>query len=365
MHSLELPPIGLLGTGYTGMELLTQFIWPNQSWATISSQSRGLQVANPRFNWIDWRWDLPDTWEKMPYTEVWLVITMPPVMKQPAAERARLAAWCQWMKRHRPNIQRVIYISSTGVYPYQEGCWEETSELEPNRDNARLRVVTEEVLAQYFDCTVIRAGGIYGPGRNQLQRLLDGKSLINPPRPIHRIHVHDLARLVVFLMQHPEQVRIVNAVDQLATQGSEILEWLKTQNWPETQNLPEPNPEKSAQPPPSFVQRRIDNRRLLEHLGFKLRHPTFREGLTEIFQPTRQGESMDQKHSSNQQDVNKFGVKDRDFDNFGNNLADKAFEGVDDHSIKGEIIRFGQSLTGWQKLVFKQIVRLLFGKDSI
>lgn len=62
---------------------------------------------------------------------------------------------------------------------------------------------------------------------------------------------------------------------------------------------------------------------------------------------------------------NKFGVRNSDFDNFGDQLTEKAFEGVTENSLKTELAAFGESLTGFQKAIFQQILRLFFGRDTV
>jgi nucleoside-diphosphate-sugar epimerase len=181
------------------------------------------------------------------------------------------------MQQNRPQQQRLIYISTTGVYPRQPGLWNEDMPLRPDSPSGQLRLQTEQVLCEFFKVQVVRPGGIYGPGRNLVERLKAGKGIPETPKLTHRIHVCDLAGIVAWLVQHPEGPGCVNAVDQEARSSWEVAEWL-VQHHPELN--PEMLPEQSKSVlPENAPERRIDNQRLLREMDYKLRFPTFREGM--------------------------------------------------------------------------------------
>ena len=130
------------------------------------------------------------------------------------------------MKKNRTNIKRIIYISSTGVYPKRNGLWHEESEFEPDTNSGKLRLITEEILGRFFKLHVVRPGGIYGNGRGIDVRLKYGKHIPFSGAPVHRIHVKDLARIVLHLLINPESVRCVNAVDFDPKPSWKVAHWL-------------------------------------------------------------------------------------------------------------------------------------------
>ena len=134
----------------------------------------------------------------------------------------------------------------------------------------------EKELAEGFQLQVIRPGGIYGPGRNLLERLKNGKSIPETGTPTHRIHVHDLARITRHCIQNPD-IQLINAVDDEACPSREVVQWLM-ENHPEAKTLKMETPPKPEKP---LLQRRISKSRL-EGLGIGLEL-----SLIHISEPTR------------------------------------------------------------------------------
>src|SRR4051812_5554594 len=77
-----------------------------------------------------------------------------------------------------PNVNRFIYISTTGVYGAGGGEWiDETTPTNPQRDGGRASLAAEQALAASTlseRVIILRLAGIYGPGRmpflNELRR---------------------------------------------------------------------------------------------------------------------------------------------------------------------------------------------------
>ncbi len=265
-------PIGILGVGFLGRTLIHDFTWPAGSWA--ASRSTDPTSVVPRYRWD---WATPESSAVLPEAPVVLVVTAPPVFRELDAEQARLEAWGAWMQAHRPHLKRLVYVSTTGVYPRRDGQWSETSSFEPDGISGRLRLMTEQTLGRFFEVQVVRPGGIYGPGRNLVERLKDGRGLPESPSPTHRIHVYDLAQVVRWLVAHPEGPAVVNAVDQEACASWDAGQWLVAHHPDLTPDLlPARSLAAESMPAP---QRQIDNSRLLNELGLSLRYPTFREGM--------------------------------------------------------------------------------------
>ncbi len=276
--------MGILGLGYLGKQLCKQSL-PCISWGSYH-RNPSLTLANAPPLRLKFQWENPQTWGHLPEKAVTLILTIPPVLKDPLAETERLIHWGEWMRRKRPQLKQMIYISSTSVYPDQNRIWKESDVLEPDSLAGKLRLATEKILARFFDLFVIRPGGIYGPGRNIIQRVMDGKSISRSYRPVHRIHVNDLACIVELLVQTPGAPRCLNAVDQTPSPSFEILEWFLQKKW---MMLPvgiagdfQEN-KAEAQRDPIKRQRLIANHKLLHEMNYSYKFPSFREGLENIF----------------------------------------------------------------------------------
>ena len=267
------PPIGILGLGFLGQGLAREFSAVPESWATW----RRNPPPEPALPVFPFDWNKENSWSALPETAVTLVLTIPPQLDSPETEAKRLHFWGKWMERNRPELKRLIYISSTGVYPKRNGLWREESEFEADTNSGKLRLVTEKILLQYFNLHVVRPGGIYGAGRGIDVRLKSGKPITVSNAPVHRIHVEDLTRIIRHLVEHPESAHCVNVVDLEAKPSWEVAQWLV-----ENRDGFSPQMLSALDDSPSLGQasaeRFISNQCMLD-LGITLNFPTFREGM--------------------------------------------------------------------------------------
>jgi len=103
------------------------------------------------------------------------------------------------------NLQRkpwLAYLSTVGVYGNHDGAWvEETTPPKPVSTRSIHRVQAENAWIRHattcnMPLAILRLSGIYGPGRNQMVALAEGRSrrLVKPGQVFNRIHVQDIAR---------------------------------------------------------------------------------------------------------------------------------------------------------------------------
>ncbi len=262
--------IGILGLGFLGKTLAQLCEWPEGSWGTWFRHSERV----PGLKSIHYDWQNREHWPRIPEHEAVLVLAIPPFFREPKKELERLRIWAAWLRQRRPTLRRLIYLSTTGVYPKQEGLWSEDSLIEPDTESGRLRLQTERELAQEFQLQVIRPGGIYGLNRDLITRLRSGKSIPDSGMPTHRIHVRDLAEIVCFCIKHPE-VRCLNAVDDDPAPSPVVAHWL-LDKYP---GLAAEIPNKSRNCDSRVKTRRIISNLKLKELGIRLEYPTFREGM--------------------------------------------------------------------------------------
>ena len=103
------------------------------------------------------------------------------------------------------RLRRVFWVSSTSVFHQDDGSLlDETSPAHPGGFSGRRLLEAEQVIAASgFPYTIVRFGGIYGPGRERLLRQLrDGlRTAELPPRHSNRIHRDDAVGILQFLLQ--------------------------------------------------------------------------------------------------------------------------------------------------------------------
>ena len=191
------------------------------------------------------------------------------------------------LERHQCLPHRLIYVSSTSVYAQTDGSIvDETSPTEPEGFGGRRLLEGEAVAlgARVPKRSVVRLGGIYGPGRT---RLLDsvrrGEAVCfdDPPIWTNRIHIRDCAGIVTHLAELREPEAIYLGVDDEPSVDGVVKRWL-------AQKLGVPAPPRAEQPPSSTSRRMRSNKRCsnarLRASGFVPRYPTFREGYGELIE---------------------------------------------------------------------------------
>jgi nucleoside-diphosphate-sugar epimerase len=194
--------------------------------------------------------------------------------------------------RNARQFAWVGYLSTTGVYGDAGGGWvDEDSPLNPGTERGRRRLLAER---QWLDLHqrcglpvhLFRLAGIYGPGRNQLESVLDGSArrVIKPGQVFSRIHVEDIAGVLEASIRNPSPGRAYNVCDDEPCPPQDVVAHAaRLLGLP----LPPEVPFESAELTPmarSFYadSKRVSNRRIKEELGYRLRFPDYRAGLAEL-----------------------------------------------------------------------------------
>ncbi|MBI4511973.1 MAG: NAD-dependent epimerase/dehydratase family protein [Deltaproteobacteria bacterium] len=187
----------------------------------------------------------------------------------------------------RAHCRRVVYLSSTAVYPRGDGSWiEENTPTSPDtpRGHARLAMEREyfEAAAEHgLSAAALRIAAIYGPGRGIVPRIRAGGYRVvgDGSNYFSRIHVEDLVSAIVAASTATCLVRHV---------------YLVADDQPETARAHADGVAAllGVAPPPSVPiesvstdmadlhvgNRRVCNTRMKTELGVSLRFPTWREG---------------------------------------------------------------------------------------
>ena len=184
-----------------------------------------------------------------------------------------------------PGAPRYVYVSSTGVYGQNDGsCVDETSPTEPASETAKVLVETEQTLLataheRNFPAMIIRAAGIYGPGRGYLlKQFLRGDVRIEGTgaRTLNMIHLEDLIGVIIATLERGRVGGIYNAVDDEPVSQLEFFQWLAAKLG---QSLPPTAPEDAAAPRKrGLTNKRISNQKLKTELGCAFKFPNYRSG---------------------------------------------------------------------------------------
>jgi nucleoside-diphosphate-sugar epimerase len=182
---------------------------------------------------------------------------------------------------HPPR--RFLFSSSTAVYGQTGGEWvDETSPTGPADFRGRVLLEGEALLAAGpIPASVLRFGGIYGPGRT---RLLDavraGTVALAPggPHYTNRIHRDDCAGALRHLLGLAAPAALYLGVDDEPADRAEVLRWLAARL-----GAPDPrvDPAAARDPGARGGNKRCSNARL-HASGYRLAYPSFREGYSAL-----------------------------------------------------------------------------------
>ena len=178
--------------------------------------------------------------------------------------------------------ERIVYVSSTGVYGQADGSWvNEDSPCEPTRAGGKICLEAERLLQSHQfgrRSVILRLAGIYGPGRVPYVKRLRAYEPLAVPRSgyLNLIHVDDAADAVVTVAsaRSPRPLYVVS-------DGRPVRrgEWYAT-----LARL-------IASPPPAWdptaprtrgADKRVDSALLRSDLGFRPRHPDALVAIAEL-----------------------------------------------------------------------------------
>ncbi len=190
------------------------------------------------------------------------------------------------------------YLSTTGVYGDRDGGWVwEDSTLMPTSAEGRRRVMAErqwQSLEQHR-LNIFRLPGLYGPGRNIIERLYDGtaRNIVKPGHVFSRLHHADCATALLAAFEGTAQGAF-NLCDDKPAPASEVLAYAC-----QLTGLPVPPPIAGDDPSLSpgirrFYQdnKRVSNARAKASLSWRLAYPTYHEGLNSLWQAIQSGKSV-------------------------------------------------------------------------
>jgi nucleoside-diphosphate-sugar epimerase len=182
--------------------------------------------------------------------------------------------------RQRPR--QVLLTSTTGVYGQQDGEWaDEDSPTAPDGYTGLRPLEGERLLLEGpFPATVLRLGGIYGPGRTRLiEQVRSGEAVCRPGLWSNRIHRDDCAGALRHLMQLERPDSMYVGVDREPAEMCEIQRWLAGR-------LGVAPPRVEAEAGGGTRRGRRSNKRCsserLQRSGYRFRYPTYREGFAAL-----------------------------------------------------------------------------------
>jgi nucleoside-diphosphate-sugar epimerase len=278
----------IAGCGYVGTALGVRLAGAGH---TVWGLRRSAEGLPPGIRHLAADLTAPETLQTLPPALAAVFYTAAPNGVDDAAYRAIYVDGLRYllealMHQHQ-SPRRVFFTSSTAVHAQSAGEWvDETSPTEPSHFTGSRVLEGERLLLNGpFPATVLRFGGIYGPGRTSLiERVRRGLATCRdgPPLYTNRIHRNDCAGALQHLMTLSEPHAVYLGVDHEPADQCEVLRWLA-----DRLGAPMPRAEvwSGADTRRHRTNKRCRNSRLVAS-GYVLRYPTYREGYAALLNQT-------------------------------------------------------------------------------
>lgn len=272
------------GLGYCAQRLISR-----QSWLEASGTARTAEhVATLRRQGVDaYEFDGahadPGLEEALGKAEA-IVVSIPPRNGTETAVERFAAAIAD-----APNLRRVLYYSTIGVYGDHGGGWVDETSATLTRTARGLARLEDEAQwtaaarAHGIEADILRLAGIYGPGRNALVNLRQGQArrIVKPGQVFNRAHVDDIAELTRLALTRGLEGQIWNVADDEPAPPQDVVAYAAA-----LLRVPAPPEEPFAEARllPMTAEFYADNKRVSiakakALLGFAPAYPTYREGL--------------------------------------------------------------------------------------
>jgi nucleoside-diphosphate-sugar epimerase len=282
-------PIFIVGCGDIGRRVANlEIVAGHAVTALARSDSAAAMLARQNIGILRGDLDRPESLTSLPPNPAALYYFAPPPPAGTDDPRLRslLAAF-------KPETlpERLVYISTSGVYGDCSGAWiDEDWPLNPKSDRGRRRWAAERMLREWSErhgapIVILRAPGIYGPGRLPVERIRRGVPVLYERESpwSNRIHADDLAAACYAAARHSRPGQAYNVSDGHPSTMTDYF-WRIADLY----GLPRPPAISLAEARRvlspnllSFLEesRRLDNRRMIKELEINLRYPDLDSGL--------------------------------------------------------------------------------------
>ncbi|GGZ25503.1 NAD(P)-dependent oxidoreductase [Asticcacaulis endophyticus] len=192
-----------------------------------------------------------------------------------------------------PRRRWIGYLSTTGVYGDRSGGWvfEDTALNPISREGQRRADAEQQWLGlgqQTGDCvTVFRLPGLYGPGRNVLERLKDGtaRRIHKPGQVFSRLYDSDCATALMASVRRPRPGGIYNLCDDEPAPADDVLIYAaRTYGFDMPPEIAFDDPNLSGGMKRFYAEnKRVSNALAKAELGWRPQYPTYKDGLAAIY----------------------------------------------------------------------------------
>ena len=192
------------------------------------------------------------------------------------------------------RINWITYLSATSVYGDHQGKWvDENSKLNPSTKNGKSRLNAEKKWIEFcskkkIPFQIFRLSGIYSSERNIFERIKSGlQKVVNKPNHFFsRIHVEDIANILEITLKQRKikSGEIYNLSDDYPCPNIEVVDYACNLMKISKPKIIEINEIKNEMLKNFYKDsKKVSNKKIKEVFSYKLKFPTYKEGLRNIF----------------------------------------------------------------------------------
>lgn len=253
----------ILGAGYTGRVL---YRLATEQGRRVLASSRSPEARLPHLppaHRLLFDLARPNTWSNLP-SDIDVIWCFP---------AAPLSAVQAWVEQVAPRLGRLVVLGSTSAYNLAanaapgppNGVIDESAPIDLDLP----RVQGEEYLRRHARAVVLRLAGIFGPGRNPLDWIRDGRVAASP-KSVNLVHVEDVGRICLLALERARPGETYNVSDGHPRRWAEICE-VAERRWGVRSHAGEAGPGK-----------RLSNAKLRDELGYEFHYPDLYAALDQL-----------------------------------------------------------------------------------
>jgi nucleoside-diphosphate-sugar epimerase len=273
----------ILGCGYLGIQVAKTLVFSGtRVWAVTRNPLHADRFRRQGILPIVADWTAPRTLSQLP-SVARILVAISYDRNSPHNRFDSQVGGLRNLLRATPLAANICYISTTGVYHYNDGRWvDEASPCRPEQESGQAHLAAERLLHRLrpdSPWTVLRLAGIYGPGRiPRVDDVIAGRPIASPQTGyLNLIHVADAAAAAISSWQNSRQRTYVVSDDQPVIRGDFYCTIAKQFNAP--QPIFVSPPAGAAVNRRATSNKRVWNRALKRDLLPKLTYPTFVAGI--------------------------------------------------------------------------------------
>ena len=187
------------------------------------------------------------------------------------------------------NFKKIIYLSATSVYGNHQGkLVNEKSKLKGKTKLGKRRKLAEKAWIKFrnstkFNINILRISGIYSQESNVLKKIIQNNIRVKEKKFFSRIRIEDLAIIIKKLFYSSKNSLILNASDDKPSSNIEVANYAAKLLKIKLKPIPISKFKNKMIKEFYKDSKKVSNKNMKKNLNIKLKYPTYKEGLRNIF----------------------------------------------------------------------------------